>query len=228
MIGTPLLCLVTDRRRLAVRRGRPVAEGDDLVVAQVEAAAASGVSLIIVREHDLDARSLRRLTTRIVDAVRGTPARVLVNDRLDVALAGGAHGVHLRATSIPPTVARRLTSSGFLVGRSVHSLEEAEGASGADYLVAGTIFPTASKPATIDLLGINGLARIAAAVSVPVLGIGGIDSAGRVRQVVAAGGGGVAVIGGLQPGSETGDLRAGVQDCVTKLRSGFDFASSAS
>jgi thiamine-phosphate pyrophosphorylase len=123
-----------------------------------------------------------------------------VNDRLDVALASGADGVHLRGDSIAPRAARTITPPGFVIGRSVHDIGQArEHAAAVDYLVAGTIYQTRSKPAAGPLLGPGGLRPIVAAVDVPVLGIGGITLE-RVREVAAAGAAGIAAIGLFLPG----------------------------
>src|SRR5688572_21057384 len=103
--------MITDRRRFA--------GAEDALVQRVAAAAAAGVNLVQVRERDLDARDLTRLVARCVSAVQGTRARILVNDRLDVALAAGAHGVHLRGDSLPASRARALAPIGVLIGRSV-------------------------------------------------------------------------------------------------------------
>jgi thiamine-phosphate pyrophosphorylase len=110
-----------------------------------------------------------------------------------VAVACGADGVHLRADSISVADARRLGPPGFLVGRSVHSAEEAVVAVDADYVVAGTVFPTPSKPGRTTVLGTAGLARITAATRVPVLAIGGISIA-NVDAIAAAGAAGIAAI----------------------------------
>jgi thiamine-phosphate diphosphorylase len=181
----PVICLITDRRRVG---------NDDHLIELVRAAARAGVHLVQVRERDLETRDLLRLVSHCLDAVRGTAARVVVNDRLDVALAAGAHGVHLRADSVAPSRVRAVVPRGFLVGASVHSVEEAvESARGADYLIAGTIFETASKPGA-ERVGLAHLRGMAAAVPIPVLAIGGI-SLDRVASVAAAGASGIAAIG---------------------------------
>lgn len=136
------MCMVTDRRRLA-------ADQETNLTDRVAAAARAGVHLIQVRERDLEARPLTRLVARLIEAVRGTGARVLVNDRLDVAVAAGAHGVHLRGDSLPAARARQVAPAPFIIGRSVHSREEAlraQDGGGLDYLVFGTVFTTDSKP----------------------------------------------------------------------------------
>jgi thiamine-phosphate diphosphorylase len=180
--------MITDRRRLA--------GGDDALVQRVAAAAAAGVDLVQVRERDLEARHLLRLVTRCLDAVRGTRTRILVNDRLDIALTAGAHGVHLPSDSMPASRARSLAPIGFLIGRSVHSLAEAVTVSeggGLDYLLFGTVFATASKPGQTPA-GVNGLAAVSAAVRLPVLGVGGI-SRQTAAQLEGTGCAGFAAIG---------------------------------
>ena len=188
-----MLCLVTDRRRLA--RGATSLEAvRACLLDQVRHAVDAGVDLIQVRERDLDAADLSALVRDIVGLTRGTATRVVVNDRLDVAIASGADGVHLRGDSIAPTNARRLAPSPFLIGRSVHALDEAVQTTGADYLIAGTVFRSDSKPGGGPLLGLAGLKAIADAVSVPVLAIGGV-TVDRIGEIAVAGASGVAAIG---------------------------------
>jgi thiamine-phosphate pyrophosphorylase len=180
--------MITDRRRLGP-------DGEGLLAGRVGAAARAGVHLVQIRERDLDGGPLLRLVARCVDAVRGTRARILVNDRLDVALAAGAHGVHLRADSAAASRVRRIVPSGFLIGRSVHSMAEALGATadgGADYLMFGTVFPTASKPGQAAA-GTTALAEIVAATPLPVLAVGGVTVA-TAPDVARAGAAGLAAI----------------------------------
>jgi thiamine-phosphate pyrophosphorylase len=187
------LCLVTDRRRLAPAAA-PFDASRRCLVAQARHAVAAGIDLIQVRERDLEAAELAALVTDLVALTRGTSTRVVVNDRLDVALACAADGVHLRADSMPVNAARRLAPDGFLIGRSIHGAGEAAQAAGADYVIAGTLFPSESKRATQALLGLDGLRAVVAAIPVPVLAIGGITEP-RFEQVAAAGPGGIAAIG---------------------------------
>jgi thiamine-phosphate pyrophosphorylase len=202
----PRICLVTDRRR-----AEPIE--------QARAAAAAGVDLIQVRERDLEAAALATLVRAVLASIRGTATRVVVNDRVDVALACDADGVHLRADSIAVADVRQLAPAGFLVGRSVHCAEEAGPAADADYLIAGTVFPTLSKPGGTTFLGTAGLARIAAATRVPVLAIGGI-SIDNVDAIAAAGAAGIAAIGLFT------DARA-LDGLVRTLRSRFDSVKTA-
>jgi thiamine-phosphate pyrophosphorylase len=186
---TPVLCLITDRRRYG-------ADWPVRLVGQVRAAARAGVHLVQVRERDLDGGPLCQLVAACVDAVRGTSARVLVNDRLDVALAARAHGVHLRGDSMPASRVRQITPPGFVVGRSVHApgeLADRVEHEAVDYVLFGTVFETASKPGRAAA-GLPLLATMAAASRRPVLAVGGI-TVDRVGMVMNAGAAGVAAIG---------------------------------
>jgi thiamine-phosphate diphosphorylase len=211
-LDRPVVCLVTDRRRLVASDDRFEVVRAALV-RQAREAAAAGVTLIQVRERGLEALPLADLVAAIVGATRGSGTAIVVNDRLDVALTSGAHGVHLRGDSIPPQAARAIAPPGFLVGRSVHHVEEArEHASAVDYLIAGTVFPTSSKPSAERLLGVSGLREIAMAVEVPVIAIGGMTLE-RIGEVAAAGAAGIAGISlfiqrGIPPASVVDTARA--------------------
>jgi thiamine-phosphate diphosphorylase len=200
---TPIIALVTDRRRLG-------ADWPDALPALARRAARAGVDLVQVREADLDGAALLALVMRTVAAVAGTRARVVVNGRADVALAAGAHGVHLPSTGPPACRIRALAPPGWLVGRSVHSAAEAAraGAAGAvDYLLLGTVFATASKPGLAPC-GASELARAVAATAVPVLAIGGVALA-RMTEVAGAGAAGVAAISLFtEPGADPAGLVA--------------------
>jgi thiamine-phosphate diphosphorylase len=221
------ICLVSDRRRLVPADAPPDASRRCLV-AQARHACSAGVDLIQIRERDLATAELARLVGDLLAVTRGTPTRIVVNDRLDVALACGAHGVHLRADSIPVEAARRLTPAAFLIGRSVHGVDEAIRAAGADYLIAGTVFTTASKPEGQPLLGTDGLRSIVNASTVPVLAIGGITE-DRIDEIAAAGAMGLAAIG-LFIAPRTADGRTGESVCraipldgvVKRVRTRFD------
>ena len=170
-----MLCLVTDRRRLGAAVGAGAEQWDDLLEQQVRAASAAGIELVQVRESDLDARALAVLVRRLVKLCEGSPTRVLVNDRVDVAIAAGAAGVQLKERSFSPDEVRRIAPPGFLIGCSVHSIAAAAARRSADFLIAGTVLPTASKP-NADYLEWKGLQQIVDAASgTPVLGIGGLD-----------------------------------------------------
>jgi thiamine-phosphate diphosphorylase len=167
----------------------------ECLLQQLKYAIDAGVDILQIRERELSTLDLAELVSDTVALARGSTSRVVVNDRLDVALACGAAGVHLRSDSAPAAVVRAATPPGFLVGRSVHHVDEAVvAARHADYLIAGTIWPSESKPNAPPLLGLDGLAAIVRAVSVPVLAIGGVNLH-RMQEVAAAGAAGVAGIG---------------------------------
>lgn len=176
------LQLITDRR--AARRG----------LESIERALAGGIDTIQVRDKGATASEIFASTLEVARLARGRPARVLVNDRIDVALAARAHGVHLAATSLPPSVARGVLEPWQLLGVSVHSVEDALAAAreGADYVTFGHVYPTSSHQGEAAR-GLRMLAEVVAAVDVPVLAIGGI-SAERVAAVLETGCAGVAVI----------------------------------
>lgn len=201
----PVVCFVTDRRRFGDA-------WESELVGRVRAAALAGVHLVQVRERDLDGGPLARLTAQCLEAVRGTRARIVVNDRLDVALVAGAHGVHLRGDSIDASRARRIAPPGFLIGRSVHSLDEVLqiGASALDYLIFGTVFETVSKPG-VPAAGLSQLAAIARATTLPVLAVGGIASSASAAGVAGAGAAGFAAIGLFSRGP-TETLRGVVEE----------------
>lgn len=181
----PLLCIVTHSPDLGGRElGWVVAE---LV--------RGGARLVQVREKQLGAGALLDLTRELSHLTRRRGAALVVNDRLDVALAAGADGVHLPAAGLPPAAVRQLAGAPLLVGASVHDAAAAAAAvaAGVDYLIFGHIFATASKSGLAPR-GLAALEQVVAAASgTPVLGIGGITpaNAGLVR---AAGAAGVAVM----------------------------------
>ncbi len=169
----PILCYVTDRGALG-------ADAGDALLAAILRAAAAGVDWVQIREKDLSARALLELARAAV-ATAGSSASILVNDRLDVALAAGAAGVHLGNESVPVGEVARWCNRGhaprgFLIGRSVHQLTEAVDAerAGADYIFFGPVFATPSKLAYGPPQGISRLAEVCRAVRIPVLAIGGV------------------------------------------------------
>jgi thiamine-phosphate pyrophosphorylase len=218
------VCLVTDRRRLCPEGG----SADRLraaLLAQVREAAEAGVDLVHIRERDLHSRQLAAIVSDAMAAVVGAGAatRIVVNDRLDVALSEGAHGVHLRTDSIAPAAARSIAGPGFLIGRSVHDLDEAlANASAVDYLIAGTLFPTPSKPSLEQFLGEERLATIARLVTVPVLAIGGV-TVERLPAIARCGVAGIAAIG-LFTGERAGGIS--IRAAVESVRAAFDTAES--
>jgi thiamine-phosphate diphosphorylase len=218
------ICLVTDRRRLGAAVGAGPADWVAALEQQVRAAIEAGVDLVQLREADLEAAELVALTERLVAAAAGTSARILVNDRMDVALAAGAAGIHLKERSFSPDDARTLAPAGFLIGCSIHGVTAAVERRSADYLMAGTVLPTISKPDS-KLMGWEGLAAVVtAAAGTPVLAIGGIDLP-AMGLLASSGAAGLAAVGAFIPpaGQETYEF---VHKRVTDMRLGFDYVRS--
>jgi thiamine-phosphate pyrophosphorylase len=184
----PVICMVTARET-------STSAGSRALVDRIRAAAHAGVHLVQVRQPDLEGLALTRLVEDAVLAVRGTKTRVIVNDRVDVALSAGAHGVHLRGDSVRAPLVRTICPRAFMIGRSVHSPEEADRVAregGLDYLVFGTVFSTSSKPGRPPA-GPALLADTCSAVALPVLAIGGITP-DRLSVVAESGAAGFAAI----------------------------------
>ena len=214
-----VLCLITNRQRLLAATHRSEASWPDLLLDQVRGAIAGGIDLIQIREPDLEPARLAGIVRRAVAIAEGTRARIVVNDRLDVALAA-ATGVHLREDGIAPARARAI-APGLLIGRSVHGVESVGRSTGADYLNAGSVFETVSKPGVVPL-GVNGLAAIvSAAASCPVLAVGGVTIE-NLTAIRLAGAAGIAAIGAFVPAEQVSDLAAAVQILTKTLRNAFD------
>jgi len=199
----PILCYVTDRRSLPLATS---ADAHRLLVDSVENVAAAGIDWIQLREKDYSGKEWQELLRESLRRVAksGARTRIFVNDRLDVALACGAGGVHLSENGIPVTEACRLSEEffksrgknrDFLVGVSCHSMGAASGAAraGADYIYFSPIFHTPSKANYGPPQGLDRLAAVCRAVPVPVIAIGGI-SAENAASCLAAGAAGVAAI----------------------------------
>jgi thiamine-phosphate pyrophosphorylase len=193
-LTTPITYLITDGR--TTRETTSSSAEFTRLYALVGACVLARVALVQLREKQLRPRMLYELTRRAADLTRGSQTRLLVNDRLDIALAAGADGVHLTARSLDPLVVRNICPRDFLIGVSTHSLEEARAASAsdADFAVFGPVFETPSKHAYGAPLGLERLRETAHAVApFPLLALGGITRA-HIPQVVAAGARGVAAI----------------------------------
>jgi thiamine-phosphate pyrophosphorylase len=199
----PVLCYITDRRSPP-----PATPGDTLgaVLRKIGDMAHAGVDWIQIREKDLNGAAAAKLVRESLKRVAAERARehggtrIFINDRLDVAVAEGAGGVHLAENSVPVETARRLVESvrpgagfavDFLIGASTHSLERARecARSGADYVLFGPIFATPSKAAFGAPQGLERLAEVCDEVKIPVLAVGGItvENAGACLEAGAAG-----------------------------------------
>lgn len=184
----PRLYLLTDRHQTLHR-------SLSLVLTQ---AMEAGVRMVQIREKYLETRDLIAITHRLLSVVREHHGTVLLNDRIDLVKAMGADGVHLRAESLPVSVARRLLGDGYLIGTSTHSVEEARiaEAEGADFIVLGPIFDTPSKRSYGTPLGVHVLDEACRTIRLPIFAIGGITPI-RIPHVLSSGAYGVAVISSI-------------------------------
>ena len=178
---------------------------------------------IQVREKDLPVRDLLALTSQALTAtlprsgIGDGATRVLVNDRLDVAIAAGAHGLHLGQSSLPihavfDWTRGKITSSHFLLGVSCHSLQEARAAAdaGADYIFFGPIFVTPSKRSFGPPQGLGRLRSACEAVAIPVIAIGGVNAESGC-ECIGAGAAGVAAIRMFQESNDEIELRGAIE-----------------
>ena len=176
---------------------RHAAGGARALLRFVERAIGGGVERIQVREKDLCAREQCELVRRILELARPHGTQILVNSRLDVALAAGAHGVHLTANSVAPRILRTIAPPGFLVGVSTHSFEELHAAEteGADFVVFGPIFPVLSKPGYESHIGLEGLRQAVRSIAMPLIALGGItaENSGACAREGAAGVAGISM-----------------------------------
>jgi len=216
----PILCYVTDGRALkpAPAPANPLLNDSiplrlRLLLDSIGRAAAAGTDWIQIREKDLDTRPLVELVRLALAESRDTAARVLVNDRLDIAVAANAGGIHLGEKSLPlqSVVEWRSSTrrSHFLIGVSCHSLESAREAErgGADYIFFGPVYATPSKASFGPPQGIERLREICTALKIPVLAIGGVNLVNG-SECISAGAAGVAAIRLFQDSADSAELAA--------------------
>ncbi|MEW6108290.1 MAG: thiamine phosphate synthase [Nitrospirota bacterium] len=182
------LYLITDRKILH-RRGQ-----EDALLEALE----GGVRAVQLREKDLSIMELLDMAYRLRELTDRYNARLFINDRIDIALAAGADGVHLGNSSIPAKAARKAAGGKMLIGVSTHSIEEAKKAErdGADFITLGPIYETPSKMEYGRPLGTEILNRAKKEISVPIFAIGGINQ-DRVEEVLDSGAYGIALISAI-------------------------------
>lgn len=201
----PTLYVILDR---GAARGRDLAD-------VLEGVIAGGCRLVQLREKDWPSGRLLPLAERLRERCRRAGVTFVVNDRVDLALAVDADGVHLGQADLPPRAARPLLRPGMVLGRSTHSVEQARAAQadGADYIAVGAMFPTGTKP-DFELVGPDLVRRLRPEIRVPLIGIGGITLA-NVGEVIRAGADGVAVVSGVcgadDPAVATQELIAAIR-----------------
>lgn len=216
---SPVVCYVTDRKSLGD------APDCAAVREKIQMAIESGADWVQIREKDLAGRALADLVHGAVAAGRGhANSRVIVNDRLDVALAAGAAGVHLgreslNARDVVPWCRSRNAPPDFLVGVSCHSLEEAREAesNGASYIFFGPIFDTPSKRELGAPQGLSRLAEICRSVRTPVIAIGGVDE-DNAAECLRTGAAGIAAIRMFQAASDADSLKRSIEKIQRNIR----------
>ncbi|KAK9833927.1 hypothetical protein WJX74_010080 [Apatococcus lobatus] len=185
----------------------------------VRAAIAGGMTLVQLREKDADGGDFCREARAVLQVARPKGVPVLINDRLDVALITGADGVHVGQDDLPAASVRRMLTPGMMLGVSVKTVKQAQQAQadGADYLGAGAVFSTPTKDSSV--IGLEGLRAICAAVTIPVVAIGGIK-AENVQQCIEAGAAGAAVVSGIfgmsDPAAASSELRRQVDSGLAR------------
>lgn len=211
MLSSPLIYLITSRNAVSQipEKYALIAPSTPLLNAlplqwqrqmlAISLAAEAGCQLIQIRERDLPARDLLRFVQAAVSIAHSYKTKVLVNERMDIALAAGADGVHLRTSSFSAREARKISRrfgmADFLVSASTHSMEEAVSAesAGADFVLFGPVWEPLSKKSVMAPAGLIKLQQVAAAVRIPVLALGGVERE-NCADVLRQGAAGIAAI----------------------------------
>jgi thiamine-phosphate pyrophosphorylase len=190
------LIVITDRRQAAPRT----------IVDVVRAALLAGAPAIQLRDKQASARELAELAAMLLPFVRAEHALLFINDRLDVALAVGANGVHLGPDDIPLTTARRIAPPPFLIGCSTDDPTHARTLErdGASYIGCGAVFGSGTKDVGGERIGVRRLNEVARAVHIPVIAIGGVNTT-NIREIARSSAAGVAVVSAVMAAPDPGD-----------------------
>ncbi|MDH3237766.1 MAG: thiamine phosphate synthase [Deltaproteobacteria bacterium] len=207
--------LITDRRQ---------APGGDILRA-VEGALDGGIRAVQLREKDLPGKELYLLADRMRELTARHGARLLINDRVDIALAVGADGVHLGGASMPASAARTLLGGEALIGCSTHSESELREAAtqGADFATFGPVYPTPAKAAYGPPVGVTALAGACGRSAIPVFALGGVK-AENTGEAIGAGAFGIALISGVVAAK---DPRGAAMDLLTRVENALAIGKAA-
>jgi thiamine-phosphate pyrophosphorylase len=198
--------LITDRKLFS---------DEDMLFRGIGQALKGGIKAVQLREKDMTTRDLLAMAYRLRELTKKHDARLFINDRVDIAMAVEADGVHLGGTGIPVKAARKVAGALMLIGRSTHDIDEAVEAekAGADFITFGPVFETPSKRQYGKPLGLDTLKKAAGSVSLPVFAIGGIKQV-SIRDVMAAGAHGIALISGILASD---DIQSSTENYVRTL-----------
>jgi len=217
---SPIFCYVTDRKAFGAGTDATLR-----LMASVRRAVGADVDLIQIREKDLPGRDLIRLAREAVGAASATTTKIIVNDRLDVAVAARAGGVHLGGESLPVRAVfdwrkKNAKSLEFLIGASAHSLKEAQSVEqdGADYIIFGPVFETPSKASFGPPQGVERLGEVCSRIRIPVLAIGGVNGR-NASDCIGAGAAGIAAIRMFQEAPSAGELKVTIERLRSLKRS---------
>jgi thiamine-phosphate pyrophosphorylase len=201
--------VITDRRLAGVRAW----------LAAVEAALEAGATAVQLRDKEATSGELLEMAEAVQSLTNRHGALFIINDRFDVALAAGAHGVHLGDDDLPVADVRRVVPRDFIIGRSADTEEAARAAeaAGADYLGVGSVFGTRTKKEVSgEVIGTEQLARVAAAVAIPVVGIGGVTES-NAAEVARAGAAGVAVVAAVMAAPDPATATRGLLQALAMV-----------
>ena len=189
--------------------------GRDLV-ALVRQAVRGGVTAVQLRAKGIETREFLKLALRMAPVLRTQSIPLIVNDRVDIAMACRANGVHLGQDDMPPDQARRLLGRSKIIGVSVNTLKEAReaGRLGADYIGLGPIFPTATKDTALPIVGLEGVRRMRKKIDIPIIAIGGIQT-GNAGDVMKAGAVGIAVVSAVLGAADVRKAAADIKALIS-------------